>query len=69
MKIKTEIEFEIKTIENGGRYSCFIPEFNLLFSAKNKDDIKRKAEAMIKMSLEFNNEYNIENLYNKEKWK
>ena len=67
MKYKMEIEFDVKVSEESeGRYSCYIPSFDCFFSAKNKEQIEKKAKAMVKAYIEFHNDYNLNN---KELWK
>jgi len=57
--ITTDIPFEIKYTSNkDGLISCYLPEINSYFSAKNELDMKRKAHAFFKIWIKFFNEQN-----------
>jgi hypothetical protein len=50
--MKVKIDFEVieveKTKENGDKYYfCYMPSIDCYFNAKDKDEIKKKANAMV----------------------
>ena len=54
--IKSEviIPFEIEIIQEvDGKFSCHIPGFEMDFSAKNKEDVVKKARSMVKSFVNF----------------
>ena len=43
-------EFIVNCSPNGdGRYNCFIPAYDIFFSAKSEDMIEKKATIMVQM--------------------
>ena len=51
-EINDRFEFQINCIKSGDRYSCHIPAYDCIFSAKDEESAKKKGRAFAKMWFE-----------------
>ncbi len=51
---RTEVEWQYSIVyrKQGGKFSCYIPSFNIYFSAKDEAVMDKKSEALTKMYLD-----------------
>lgn len=58
-KFDSSMSFDVKySIEKNGYISCHIPMINSFYSAKNMEEAKKKASAMVMCSIRFWEEEN-----------
>jgi len=42
------IDIEVNVKEENDIFSCYVPEYDIIFSTKNKNDIEKKTKSLVK---------------------